>query len=78
MESQTNRSVDVLGITDSTELERLQFVSTITPLNLEDAVILLKLNECIKVKNNQASLLSTFQVREADVIVNDIVKRHNG
>ena len=46
-------------------------------MDLEDEVILLELNECIAVKNNQVSLQSTFLATEADDIVNNITKRYN-
>ena len=40
-------------------------------------MVLLELNECIAVKNNQVLLLITFQARGAGVIVNDIAQRSN-
>ena len=78
IESQTNQSVDDWGFTDSVKVERLPIVSAITALDLEDELVLLEQKECITMKNNQVSILSTFQAREAGVIVYDIAKRYNG
>lgn len=76
IEATTNRTVDVQGFTDNIKVKRLPTVSAVTAVDVSDEVILLKLHECIAVETNQISLFSTFQAREAEVVVNDVAKRN--
>ena len=78
VESTTNRTVDVQGFADDIKVESLPIVLAVTAVDMGKEVVLLELHECIAVAGNQVSLLSTFQAREAGVIVNDITKQHNG
>ena len=73
IESTTNRSVDVNEI----KLKSLSIVSAVTVIDLEEETIMLELHGCILINNKQITLLSTFQAREAGVIVHDIAKKYN-
>ena len=52
--------------------------SAVIAIDIEEETIILELNKFILAKNNQISILSSFQAREAGAIVNNIAKRYNG
>ena len=62
---------------DEIKIKSLPVVSAVTSIDLEENATILELHDYFLGKNNKISFLSTFQVREAGVIVNDIARRHN-
>ena len=59
------------------KIESLLTVSAVITIDLEGKNIILDLHECTSTKNRQIYLLSTFQAREAGVMINYIARRHN-
>ena len=78
VESTTERTVSVQGFNNKMKIGHLPVVTAITAIDLVEETIILEINEAIYVKDNNTSLLSTFQAREYGVIINDIAKRHGG
>ena len=76
VESTTDRTVTVQGFDTSMKLDRLQVVTAVTAVDLEEGTFILEVNEAIHVPSNPTSLLSTFQMRENGGKVDDVSKRH--
>jgi len=75
VESTTERMVSVQGFNEKIKIDKLPVVTALTIVVIQDIACILVINECIYVKGNTTSLLSTYQAREYGVQVNDVAAR---